>query len=220
MAIIIQNRRDFLKKTIIATTALPLITSCRSDAIAQKAGNDVLDEIRKNARPTGTEGMGAIDFPANVGPKFDLAFEKDGVALMKIGGVVYQADGRTPASNTLIYFYHTDTEGYYGRRSDEHKHGRYRGWMLTRQDGRYAFVTIRPAPYPEQRFAAHIHMTVTTPTATEDSVDSILFEGDRLISSRERADAGKRGGFNPIVSLSKADSGPYSFATRDIRLSA
>lgn len=219
MAIIIENRRDFLKKAIIATTALPLITSCRSDAIAQRTGNDVLDAIRNNARPKGAEAMGAIDFPANVGPKFDLATEKDKGELMKISGTVYQPDGKTPAANTLIYLYHTDIEGYYGRSSNEHRHGRYRGWMLTNAEGRYAFVSIKPAPYPVQRFAAHIHMTVTTPTAREDWIDSILFEGDRLISAREREEAGKRGGFNPIVTLKKGDGGLY-YATRDIQLMA
>jgi protocatechuate 3,4-dioxygenase beta subunit len=219
MAIIIENRRNFLKKAIIATTALPLLTSCRRNAIAQSAGDEILDAIRKNVRPRGAEGMGAIDFPDKIGPKFDLASEKDNGELMKIGGTVYQADGKTPAANTLIYLYHTDTEGYYGRSSSEHKHGRYRGWMLTNKEGRYAFVTIKPAPYPEQRWAAHIHMTVTTPTAREDWIDSILFEGDRLINSRERAEAGRRGGFNPIVTLKNGDGGLYH-ATRDIQLMA
>jgi protocatechuate 3,4-dioxygenase beta subunit len=219
MAIIIENRRDFLKKALIATTALPLITSCRSDAIAQKLDNDVIDAIRKNAKPRGTEGMGAIDLPEKIGPKFDLATEKDKGELMKISGTVYQPDGKTPAANTLIYLYHTDIEGYYGRTTEEHKHGRYRGWMLTNKDGRYAFVTIKPAPYPVNRFAAHIHMTVTTPTAREDWIDSILFEGDKLISSREREEAGRRGGFNPIVSLKKGDGGLY-YATRDMQLMA
>ena len=219
MAIIIENRRDFLKKAVIATTALPLITSCRSDVVAQKTVNDVLDAIRQNARPRGAEGMGAIDFPEKVGPKFDLATEKDNGELMKISGTVYQADGKTPAANTLIYLYHTDIEGYYGRTAEEHKHGRYRGWMLTNKNGSYAFVSIKPAPYPVQRFAAHIHMTVTTPTAREDWIDSILFEGDSLISPREREEAGRRGGFNPIVTLKKGDSGLY-YATRDIRLMA
>ena len=219
MAIIIENRRDFLKKAVIATTALPLITSCRSDVVAQKTVNDVLDAIRQNARPRGAEGMGAIDFPEKVGPKFDLATEKDNGELMKISGTVYQVDGKTPAANTLIYLYHTDIEGYYGRTAEEHKHGRYRGWMLTNKDGRYAFVSIKPAPYPVQRFAAHIHMTVTTPTAREDWIDSILFEGDSLISPREREEAGRRGGFNPIVTLKKGDGGLY-YATRDIRLMA
>ena len=219
MAIIIENRRDFLKKAVIATTALPLITSCRSDVVAQKTVNDVLDAIRQNARPRGAEGMGAIDFPEKVGPKFDLATEKDNGELMKISGTVYQVDGKTPAANTLIYLYHTDIEGYYGRTADEHKHGRYRGWMLTNKDGRYAFVSIKPAPYPVQRLAAHIHMTVTTPTAREDWIDSILFEGDSLISPSEREEAGRRGGFNPIVTLKKGDGGLY-YATRDIRLMA
>lgn len=219
MAIIIENRRDFLKKALIATTALPLITSCRSDALAQKSGDEVLDAIRKNARPRGAEGMGAIDFPEKIGAKYDLASDKDKGELMKISGTVYQPDGKTPAANTLIYLYHTDIEGYYGRTSAEHKHGRYRGWMLTNKDGRYAFATIRPAPYPVNRFAAHIHMTVTTPTAREDWIDSILFEGDNLISAREREEAGHRGGFNPIVSLKKGDGGLY-YATRDIQLKA
>lgn len=219
MAIIIQNRRDFMKKAIVAATALPLITSCRGDAIGQKSENEVLDAIRRNVRPRGAEGMGAIDFPANVSAKFDLATEKDKGELMKISGTVYQPDGKTPAANTLIYLYHTDIEGYYGRTFDEHRHGRYRGWMLTNKDGRYAFVSIKPAPYPVQRFAAHIHMTVTTPTAREDWIDSILFEGDSLISSRERSDAGKRGGFNPIVTLKKGDGGLF-YAKRDIQLIA
>ena len=163
--------------------------------------------------------MGAIDFPDKVGPKFDLATEKDQGELMKISGTVYQPDGKTPATNTLIYLYHTDIEGYYGRTAEEHKHGRYRGWMLTNKNGSYAFVSIKPAPYPVQRFAAHIHMTVTTPTAREDWIDSILFEGDRLISTREREEAGRRGGFNPIVSLKKGEGGLY-YATRDIKLMA
>lgn len=219
MAVIIENRRSFLKKAVLATAALPLISSCRGDAVAQNSANDVLEAIRKNARSRGAEGMGAIDFPVNVGAKVNLASEKDGGELMKISGTVYQPDGKTPAPNTLIYLYHTDIEGYYGRRADEHKHGRYRGWMLTNKYGSYAFVSIKPAPYPVQRFAAHIHMTVTTPAAREDWIDSILFEGDRLISAREREEAGKRGGFNPIVTLKKGDGGLY-YATRDIQLMA
>ena len=219
MAIIIENTRDFLKKAIIATAALPLISSCRVDAIAQKSGNDVLDAIRKNARPAGAEGMGAVEFPADVRPKLRVATENEGGEQMVISGTVYQRDGKTPAANTLIYLYHTDIEGYYGRGPSVHKHGRYRGWLLTGMEGRYSFITIKPAPYPVQQFAAHIHMTVTTPTAREDWIDSILFEGDRLISAREREEAGRRGGFNPILTLKKGEGGLY-FATRDIQLMA
>ena len=136
---------------------------------------------------------------------------------MVISGKVFEADGKTPAPNVLIYLYHTDIEGYYGRSGGEHKHGRYRGWLLTDAEGRYSFQTIKPAPYPENRFAAHIHMTVTTTAMREDWIDSILFEGDKLISERERQTAGQKGGFNPILSLKKGENNLW-MATRDIQL--
>ncbi len=211
-----RSRRDFLRTALLSSAALPLLINCRSTALAD-GSKEVLELIKKNAQPRGAEGMGAIDVPAKVGPKTVLSAEADKGELIKISGTVYKPDGKTPAPNTLIYIYHTDSEGYYGRRSDEHKHGRYRGWMLTNHNGSYAFNTFKPAPYPENRFAAHIHMTVTTPTAREDWIDSILFEGDRLISARERAEAGKRGGFNPILSFTRGDGG-LLYATRDIKL--
>ncbi len=194
-----------------------MLASCKSELFAQEIRDDVIEAIKRNARPRGSEGMGAIDMPGKVGPKIDIADESHGGQLIKINGTVYEADGKTPAPNTLIYFYHTDIEGYYGRKSEEHKHGRYRGWMLTNKNGNYAFVTIKPAQYPERRFAAHIHMTVTTPKHREDWIDSILFEGDELISRNERDEAGKRGGFDPIVTLKKGDGG-LLYATRDIKL--
>lgn len=135
---------------------------------------------------------------------------------MLISGTVYQADGKSPAPNTLIYLYHTDMYGIYGR-AGQHKHGKFRGWMLTDAKGRYEFRSIRPASYPNTTFAAHVHMTVTTADKREDWIDSILFEGDRFISAREREQAGRRGGFQPIVKLEKTSGGLWQ-ATRDIQL--
>ena len=217
MTNLIENRRDFLKNASMAALAFPFLVSCQGGTSAQVAESEILKRIRQNTRPLGAEGMGAIDFPLNVGAKTVLSNETDKGDPIKIRGIVYKADGKTPAANTLIYIYHTDFEGYYGRSSNEHKHGRYRGWMLTNKDGSYAFNTIKPAPYPVNRFAAHIHMTVTTETAREDWIDSILFEGDKLISAQERQSAGKRGGYNPILTLTKGDGG-LLYGTRDIRL--
>lgn len=214
---LIENRRDFLKFASMSALSLPVFLGCGSKSLADNAASDVLARIRENTRPRGAEGMGAIDFPLNVGTKTVLSDEKDKGDPMVISGRIFQKDGKTPAPNTLIYLYHTDFEGYYGRKPGEHKHGRYRGWMLTDREGRYSFMTIKPAPYPENRFAAHIHMTLTTETMREDWVDSILFEGDTLISASERANSGKRGGFNPILTLKKREGG-YLYGTRDIQL--
>lgn len=212
-----KNRREFLRRASLAAVAFPFLLSCRSDTLAQKADGGALSLIKKNAKPAGTEGMGAIDAPADVSWRATLSTEADKGEKMIISGTVFEADGKRAAPNVLIYLYHTDIEGFYGRKSGEHKHGRYRGWMLTNERGQYEFQTIKPAPYPENRFAAHIHMTVTTKTMREDWVDSILFEGDKLISGRERETAGKKGGFNPILKLEKDANGIWR-AVRDIQL--
>lgn len=217
MTNLIENRREFLKRAAVSAMAFPVLVGCQSGTSAQVSESEILKRIRQNTRSLGAEGMGAIEFPLNVGTKTVLSAEKEKGEPMVISGRVYQKDGKTPAPNTLIYLYHTDFEGYYGRNSSEHKHGRYRGWMLTDREGRYSFMSIKPAPYPVNRFAAHIHMTVTTETAREDWIDSILFEGDKLISDGERKNSGKRGGFNPILTLTKGDGG-LLVGTRDIRL--
>ena len=218
---LLEDRREFLKRALASASALPLFVACGGEMAAQKA-DSILDLIKRNAMPDpnlGRQGgwVGAIHAPADVSWRTVLSEEKDRGEPIEISGVVYQADGKTIAPNTLIYLYHTDFEGYYGRAGAAHGHGKYRGWMLTGKDGKFSFRTIKPAPYPENRFAAHIHMTVTTAKAREDWVDSILFEGDRLISPREREQAGRRGGFDPILSFDKGSDGILR-ATRNIQL--
>jgi protocatechuate 3,4-dioxygenase beta subunit len=212
-----ENRREFLKRAALGATAFPLLLNCKNDTLAQKSDGDVLSLLKKNARGAGAEGMGALDAPASVSWRTALSTAADRGEKMLISGTVFEADGKRGAPDVLIYLYHTDIEGYYGRKSGEHQHGRYRGWLLTDAAGRFEFETIKPAPYPENRFAAHIHMTVTTQTMREDWIDSILFEGDSLISARERERAGRKGGFNPIVKLEKTAAGVWR-ARRDIQL--
>ena len=218
-----ERRREFLKKAIVAASALPLLAACGGDATAQKT-DSLLDAIKRNALADPNNGRqgtwnGAVNAPTDVSWRTVLSEESGKGEPIEISGVVYQTDGKTIAPNALIYLYHTDFAGYYGRPGDAHGHGKYRGWMLTDKDGKYSFRTIKPAPYPENRFAVHIHMTVTTAKAKEDWIDSILFEGDRLISPQERAQAGKRGGFNPILSFEKGGDGVLR-ATRNIQLLA
>lgn len=207
------SRRDFLKQTAVAL-ALPLVFSCRTESPAQTT-DDVLKAIKRNAiSDPSDEYWGARSAPADVSWRTKLSTAADTGERILIGGTIFGPDGKTPAANTLIYLYHTDIYGIYGR-AEEHRHGRYRGWMLTDARGRYEFESIMPASYPNSTIAKHIHMTLTTSEKREDWVDSILFEGDRFLTSRDRAI--RRGGFDPVLKLEKGRDG-ISRGTRDIRL--
>lgn len=211
-----ETRREFLKRASLVAAAFPFLISCNGNTLAQKSGENILSLIKKNAQPATAEGMGAIGAPDNVSWKTILAKETDEGEPMIVSGTVFLADGKTLAPNVLIYLYHTDMYGIYGRRG-EHKHGKFRGWMLTDSRGRYEFRSIKPASYPNTTFAAHVHMTITGKNFGEDWIDSILFEGDRFISQRERETAGKKGGFNPILKLEKSADGVLR-GTRNIQL--
>ena len=211
-----ETRRKFIKRVSIAALGFPLLLNCKSNTLAQKSDESVLSLIKKNARPAGSEGMGAIDVPDDVSWKTVLAKETDEGEPLLISGTVFQADGRSVAPNILIYFYHTDPQGIYGR-SGEHKHGKYRGWLLSDEKGRFEFRTIKPASYPNSTISSHIHMTLTGKDFKEDWIDSILFEGDKFITDHERQKAGRKGGFDPILRLKKDENGILQ-GTRDIQL--
>lgn len=209
-----EGRRDFLKRASVSLV-FPVLFSCEGETVAQRAGADILNSIRNNAiTAADCNWCGAKDVPNDVTWKTRLSSDTDKGQRIVISGIVYQADGKSSASNTLIYLYHTDIYGIYGR-NGEHRHGRYRGWMLTDAQGRYEFETIMPASYPDSTIAAHIHMTVTDKDHKEDWIDSILFEGDKFITAPERIP--RKGGFNPILKLNKGGDG-ILHGVREIKL--
>lgn len=208
----IETRRDFLKHASLVF-AFPLALGCWSSA--QVSNDKLLERIKANANPDPRdEYWGARSAPADVTWRTKLSTDADRGERILITGTVYKPDAKTLAANTLIYLYHTDIYGIYGR-SGEHRHGRHRGWMLTDARGRYEFESILPASYPNSTIARHIHMTLTTEDQKEDWVDSILFDGDRFLTSRDREI--RRGGFDRVLKMVKGSDG-ISRGVRDIRL--
>ena len=93
-------------------------------------------------------------------------FDKEGVKI-KVEGTIYQADGKTPANNIILYVYHTNQNGIYAPNKNSKgwgkKHGYNRTWLKTDKDGYYSFYTLKPAPYPNRSGAAHIQYTILEP---------------------------------------------------------
>ena len=128
-------------------------------------------------------GMPAIINTVDTSP----AWREKGQKLM-VTGTAFQLDGKTVAPNVVIYYYHTDNNGYYSLRPglDEKakRHGHIRGWVKTDDNGKYAIYTIRPAPYPNDVLPAHIHLFIKEPDVqNEYYTDEINFDDDKLLLS-------------------------------------
>lgn len=139
---------------------------------------------------------------------------------MEIGGTIYQADGRTPAADIILYVYHTDANGYYspapGTTDAARAHGHLRGWMRTNNQGTYSFTTIRPASYPNSQEPAHIHAIVEEPGKGIYYIDEFVFDDDPFLTPERKERHEHRGG-SGIISLARNSEGVWT-GRRDIRL--
>jgi len=139
---------------------------------------------------------------------------------LAVNGIVYKADGKTPAPNVIIYIYHTDQKGVYPTKGDEKgwakRHGYLRGWMRTNEKGEYKFFTLLPASYPDSKAPKHIHVTVKEPDKNDYWIDEYLFDNDPFLSAEERSHLKGRGG-NGVLKTKEVEPG-FLKAERDIIL--
>lgn len=117
---------------------------------------------------------------------------------LMITGRVLKRDGRTPAPNVVLYYWHTDAKGQYSNRpgltEGARRHGYLRGWVKTDAQGKYSIYTLRPAPYPDEGIPAHIHVVVKEPGLNEYFIDDWVFDDDQLLTTAERRKMENRGG--------------------------
>jgi protocatechuate 3,4-dioxygenase beta subunit len=162
-----------------------------------------------------------VDRPAQAPAIARIAPVAEPGEAMHLEGVVYRADGRTPAPGVVVYAYHTNAEGIYPKLAavdgSAIRHGRLRGWATTDANGKYAFDTIRPAPYPGRGIPAHVHMHVIEPgIADAYYLDDVLFSDDALVTAEVRARQQGRGG--PGIATPTKDAKGTWQVRRDIVL--
>jgi len=144
----------------------------------------------------------------------------DGDTRIKLTGTIYQPDGNTPASDVVLYIYHTDTSGVYPTRGNEtgwaKRHGYIRGWVKTGKDGQYTFYTHRPGQYPNRTDPVHIHATILEPNGNYYYLHDYYFKDDPSLSEEEATKTGLRGGDDRVLTL--VQEGDLLVGHRDIVL--
>jgi protocatechuate 3,4-dioxygenase, beta subunit len=152
----------------------------------------------------------------NAPSKITIATKEEPGERLIVTGQLFGPDGKTQLAGASIYVYHTDAEGLYTPETNDNRNPRLRGYMRTDAQGRYEYNTIKPAPYPNNRIAAHIHYVVNAPGYLE-RIFEIVFEGDPNINERMRADAAKDGGAFSIRTLTRDQQGVWH-CTQDIKM--
>lgn len=138
---------------------------------------------------------------------------------LTITGIILKPDGKTPAPDIVLYFYHTDHQGNYSPANNQRvaiRHGHLRGWVKSDSNGRYTISTIRPGSYPNSRNPSHIHPIILEPDGTYYWVDEFLFEDDPFLTPAIRKEQTGRGG-KGIVTLTRDNEGSW-LGTRNITL--
>ena len=128
-----------------------------------------------------------VDMPKNIQSiDTSVAWNDKGQKLL-VTGKVLKRDGTTPAPNVIVYYWQTDTNGYYADgKGTSKRHGRIRGWVQSDAEGNYAIYTVRPAPYPNRDIPAHIHLSIKEPDIdTEYYTDSLEFDDDPLLTAEK-----------------------------------
>lgn len=109
---------------------------------------------------------------------------------ISLSGRVLDEDGK-PIRNTLVEIWQANAAGRYNHAVDQHDapldpNFIGNGQLLTDEEGRYQFKTIRPGAYPWRNHPnawrpAHIHFSLFGPAISTRLVTQMYFPGDPLL---------------------------------------
>lgn len=129
---------------------------------------------------------------------------------LRISGTIYKRNGKTPAPDVILYYYHTDVYGKYANAknldSRAARHGYIRGWVKSDVNGNYSIYTIKPASYPNSQIMAHIHPAIKEPNIDVPYyIDEWVFDDDPFLTQSQRNNSPDRGGSGILKTTKKAD---------------
>lgn len=144
-------------------------------------------------------------------PDFSAKSEK-----LKITGTIYKSDGKTPASNVILFVHQPDENGNYALKRDENRkrYIHHRGWVKTNADGQYTFYTFIPGKFLRSKELKQIHRSIKEPGKPEYEITSFFFDDDPLLPDLTLACRAKA-----VMSMLKLDKKENMYvASKDIVL--
>ena len=142
---------SFTRRRLLAASALAAggLSFALDDAFAQELAPT--PQCHDGDQPTARQSEGPFFRPSSP-QRADLVEPASKARLVEVGGQVLTR-GCRPIANALVDLWHADADGDYDNRGF-----RGRGHQFTDAQGRYRFVTIRPARYTGR--TAHYHVKV------------------------------------------------------------
>ncbi|MFH8404824.1 protocatechuate 3,4-dioxygenase subunit beta [Streptomyces sp. NPDC018019] len=145
--------------------------------------------------PESAERYGPVFGPADVTPlDCDLTRHHAGTPIgerITVTGRVVDSLGH-PVPHQLVELWQANAAGRYAHQGDQHDapldpNFTGAGRALSDADGRYAFTTIKPGPYPlgtpgDPWRAAHLHFSLFGRAFAQRLVTQMYFEGDPLLA--------------------------------------
>lgn len=125
-----------------------------------------------------------VGMPEKIFPEQSSIGWSEGKQKLIITGKIFRLDGRTPAPNVLVYYWHTDDAGLYSpadhTQAKAKRHGKLRGWVQSDQQGNYTIKTSRPSAYPQEEIPQHIHLAIREPDLKNEYYADLYFDDDPL----------------------------------------
>lgn len=125
---------------------------------------------------------------------------------LKITGVIYESDGITPAKDVILYVEQPDENGDFDlRKTDKKRYVHHRAWVKTDSDGRYTFYTFVPGGDRRYNQLQQVFPMIKEPSKQVYPVETLLFDGDPLLTKTCRKRMAKKGDTTRILELKTED---------------
>jgi protocatechuate 3,4-dioxygenase beta subunit len=169
-----------------------LIKEAEKQLASGKSLNQVLSADAYDSLRTGTAFRELVKRHA-ASSEITIVRDKEPGEKIRVTGQLNDARGRH-LPNTVVYFYQTDTRGWYGSdrvhfemMQGDRLNARLFGYLTTDSAGRFAINTIQPHGYPQSELPAHIHFEVFDKQDKALLITELLFDDDERLAGERRS---------------------------------